>query len=90
MELFADLRYAGYFNGSHEHQCLLRYCFGDVIQDLDECVGLWYSHRIQPSKTASCPGGVPNELYYLPHRLTLETVDFKSNRLNWMLFLRLP
>ncbi|XP_029702524.1 G1/S-specific cyclin-E1-like isoform X1 [Takifugu rubripes] len=91
MELFADLRDAGYFNGSHEHQRLLRYCFGDVIQkDLDECVGLWNSHRIWPSKTASCPGGVPNELYYLPHRLTPETVDFKLNRLNWMLFLRLP
>jgi len=39
MELFADLRDAGYFNGSHEHQCLLRYCFGDVIQkDFEECV----------------------------------------------------
>lgn len=69
MELFADLRDAGYFNGSHEHQCLLRYCFGDVIQkDLDECVRLWNSHRIRPSRTASCPGGLPNELYYLPHR----------------------
>ncbi len=62
MELFADLREAGYFNGSHEHQCLLRYCFGDVIQkDLDECVRLWNSHRIRPSRTAACPGGVPNE-----------------------------
>ncbi|KAJ8002150.1 hypothetical protein DPEC_G00176830 [Dallia pectoralis] len=69
MELFADLRDAGYFNGSHEHQCLLRYCFGDVVQkDLDECVRLWNSHRIRPSRTAACPGGVPNELYYLPHR----------------------
>ncbi|KAL0160668.1 hypothetical protein M9458_044393, partial [Cirrhinus mrigala] len=61
MELFADLREAGYFNGSHEHQCLFRYCFGDVIQkDLDD-------HRIRRSRTAACPGGVPNELYYLPH-----------------------
>ncbi|XP_056880216.1 uncharacterized protein LOC130520538 [Takifugu flavidus] len=31
MELFADLRDAGYFNGSHEHQCLLRYCFGEGL-----------------------------------------------------------
>ena len=41
MELFADLRDAGYFNGSHEHQCLLRFCYGDVLQkDLVECVRL--------------------------------------------------
>ncbi|KAI3364868.1 hypothetical protein L3Q82_001053 [Scortum barcoo] len=47
MELFADLRDAGYFNGSHEHQCLLRYCFGDVIQkDLDECVRLEQSQDL--------------------------------------------
>ncbi|CAM4567542.1 unnamed protein product [Leuciscus chuanchicus] len=78
MELFADLRDAGYFNGSHEHQCLLRYCFGDVIQkDLDECVRLWNSHRIRPSRTAACPGGVPNELYYLPHRFGSRDCGFQ-------------
>ncbi|XP_030580627.1 uncharacterized protein LOC115776958 [Archocentrus centrarchus] len=78
MELFADLREAGYLNGSHEHQCLLRYCFGDVIQrDLDECMRLWNSHRIRPSRTASCPGGVPNELYYLPHRFGSRDCGFK-------------
>ncbi|XP_034047720.1 uncharacterized protein LOC117529127 [Thalassophryne amazonica] len=77
MELFADLRDAGYFNRSHEHQCLLRYCFGNVIQkDLDECVRLWNSHRIHPSRTASCPGGVPNELYYLPHRFCSRDCGF--------------
>lgn len=69
LELFADLRDAGHFNGSHEHQCLLRFCFTVIVQkDLDECVKLWNTHRIRPSRTASCPGGVPNELYYLPHR----------------------
>ncbi|XP_055051829.2 uncharacterized protein [Misgurnus anguillicaudatus] len=78
MELFADLREAGYFNGSHEHQCLLRYCFGDVIQkDLDECVRLWNSHRIRPSRTAACPGGMPNELYYLPHRFGSRDCGFQ-------------
>ncbi|XP_076602297.1 uncharacterized protein LOC143330033 [Chaetodon auriga] len=81
MELFADLRDAGYFNGSHEHQCLLRYCFGDVIQrDLDECVRLWNTHRIRPSRTASCPGGVPNELYYLPHRFGSRDCGFKTEQ----------
>ncbi|KAL1256565.1 hypothetical protein QQF64_012110 [Cirrhinus molitorella] len=78
MELFADLREAGYFNGSHEHQCLLRYRFGDIIQkDLDECVRLWNSHRIRPSRTAACPGGVPNELYYLPHRFGSRDCGFQ-------------
>ncbi|KAI9521602.1 hypothetical protein NQZ68_003756 [Dissostichus eleginoides] len=78
MELFADLRDAGYFNGSHEHQCLLRFCFIDVIQkDLDECVRLWNSHRIRPSRTASCPGGVPNELYHLPHRFGSRDCGFE-------------
>ncbi|TWW56044.1 hypothetical protein D4764_08G0000310 [Takifugu flavidus] len=68
VELFVDLRDAGFFNGGHEHECLLRYCFVDFVQkDLDEFVRLWNSHSIRPSKTASCPG-VPNELYYLPHR----------------------
>ncbi|KAK5619159.1 hypothetical protein CRENBAI_024064 [Crenichthys baileyi] len=72
-----DLRDAGYFNGSHEHQCLLRYCFADVIQrDLDECVRLWNNHSIRPSRTASCPGGVPNELYYLPHRFDSRDCGF--------------
>ncbi|KAL3992579.1 gamma-butyrobetaine dioxygenase [Sarotherodon galilaeus] len=61
-----------YRKGSHEHQCLLRFCFTDIVQkDLDECVKLWNTHRIRPSRTASCPGGVPNELYYLPHRLSV-------------------
>ncbi|TWW82012.1 hypothetical protein D4764_01G0018270 [Takifugu flavidus] len=77
MELFADLRDAGYFNGSHEHQCLLRYCFDVIQKDLDECVGLWNSHRIRPSRTASCPGGVPNELYYLPHRFDSRDCGFQ-------------
>ncbi|XP_055025013.2 uncharacterized protein [Misgurnus anguillicaudatus] len=69
MELFADLRDLGHFSGSHEDQCVLRYCFNEVIQrDLDECVELWNTHRIRPSRMASCPGGVPNELFHLPHR----------------------
>lgn len=29
---------------------------------------LWNKHRIRPSRLASCPGGIPNELYLLPHR----------------------
>ncbi|XP_039454839.1 uncharacterized protein LOC120433158 isoform X2 [Oreochromis aureus] len=69
LDLFGDLRDSGNFNGSHEHQCLLRFCFRGVLQkDLDECKDLWNKHRIRPSRLASCPGGIPNELYLLPHR----------------------
>ncbi|KAF3850691.1 hypothetical protein F7725_012463 [Dissostichus mawsoni] len=32
MDLFADLRDHGHFNGTHEHQCLLRFCFMTVLQ----------------------------------------------------------
>ncbi|XP_034082049.1 uncharacterized protein LOC117552581 [Gymnodraco acuticeps] len=55
MGLFADLRDHGHFNGTHEHQCLLRFCFMTVLQaDLVECVHLWNRHRIRPSRLASC------------------------------------
>ncbi|XP_019208015.1 uncharacterized protein LOC109197466 [Oreochromis niloticus] len=69
MDFFGDLRDSGNFNGSHERQCLLRFCFTGVLQkDLDECKDLWNKHRIRPSRLASCPGGIPNKLYLLPHR----------------------
>lgn len=45
------------------------FCFTEVLQkDLDDCVDLWNKHWIRPSRVASCPGGIPNELYLLPHR----------------------
>ncbi|TWW54927.1 hypothetical protein D4764_0229390 [Takifugu flavidus] len=90
MELFADLRDAGYFNGSHEHQCLLRYClvmsFRTWMSVLD-CGTVTGSgppkqHHVQEE----CP--MSSTTYHTG--LTPETVDFKLNRLNWMLFLRLP
>ncbi|GAA6098901.1 uncharacterized protein LOC125145715 [Tachysurus ichikawai] len=69
IELFGDLRNEGHFNGSIEHQCLLQFCFQNVLQeDLDEFVELWNKHRIRPFRLAMCPGGIQNELYHLPHR----------------------
>ncbi|MEQ2314765.1 hypothetical protein AMECASPLE_015472 [Ameca splendens] len=64
MDLFGDLRDSGNFSGSHEHQCLLRFCFSSVLQkDL-------MNAKTSGTNTghASCPRGVPNELYLLPHR----------------------
>ncbi|XP_039626079.1 uncharacterized protein LOC120539766 [Polypterus senegalus] len=69
MDLFEDLKDLGHFNGSHEHKCLLRFCFTDILQkDLEECKQLWNQHRIRPSRMSTCPPGIPNELYSLPHR----------------------
>ncbi|XP_061669985.1 uncharacterized protein LOC133497816 isoform X1 [Syngnathoides biaculeatus] len=91
MELFADLQEAGYFNGNHEHQCQLRYCFHDLIQeDLNECVRLWNSHRIRPSRTASCPGGIPNELHYQPHRFGSRDCGFKIKQTDLDIFPEAP
>ncbi|KAF3850673.1 hypothetical protein F7725_012445 [Dissostichus mawsoni] len=57
------------YRTTDEHQCLLRFCFMTVLQaDLVEWVHLWNRHRIRPSRLASCPGGIPNELYSLTHR----------------------
>ncbi|MEQ2247545.1 hypothetical protein ILYODFUR_010392 [Ilyodon furcidens] len=47
MDLFEDLRHSRNFSGSHEHQCLLRFCFTSVLQkDLAECKDHWSKHRI--------------------------------------------
>lgn len=80
INLFGDLRNDGHFNGSNEHQCLLQFCFQHILQaDLDECVELWNKHRIRPSRLAMCPGGVPNELYLLPHRSGSRDCGFPVN-----------
>jgi len=45
----------------------IRYCFTHVVQnDLSQFVSFWNSHRIRHSRGAGCPGGVPDELYFLP------------------------
>ncbi|XP_050934666.1 uncharacterized protein LOC108896342 [Lates calcarifer] len=75
MELFADLSDARYFNMSHEHQCLLIFALVMLFRRT------WcHSHRIRPSRAASCPGGVPNELYYLPHRFGSRDCGFKIEK----------
>lgn len=78
IDLFGDLQDAGHFNGSHELHCLLRFSFNNVLQkDLDECTELWNLHRIRPSRLAICPGGVPTELYSLPHRFGSRDCGFR-------------
>jgi len=49
------------------HVECIRYCFMDVIQDeLNNFLLFWNSHRIRHSAGAGCPGGVPDQLYFLP------------------------
>ncbi|XP_019218225.1 uncharacterized protein LOC109203261 [Oreochromis niloticus] len=89
MDFFGDLRDSGNFNGSHELQCLLRFCFTGVLQkDLDECKDLWNKHRIRPSRLASCPGGFQTNSISCLTDMVQETVDLLLRRGNWMRFPR--
>lgn len=46
----------------------VRYCFMDLLQhQLDIFKQNWNTHRIRPTSTALCPGGIPDELYFLPN-----------------------
>jgi len=45
----------------------LRFCFMKTIQDhLNDVRRQWNVHRIRPSAGATCPAGIPDELFYLP------------------------
>jgi len=68
LELFEGLLQTGAFDPSSvaETECI-RYCFMAIIQqDLDAVRQHWNTHRIRPSAGASCPAGIPDELFYLP------------------------
>ena len=39
-----------------------------VQEDLDAIRTHWNTHRIRPSAGATCPPGIPDELYYLPRQ----------------------
>ncbi|XP_061669986.1 uncharacterized protein LOC133497816 isoform X2 [Syngnathoides biaculeatus] len=60
------------------------------LEDLNECVRLWNSHRIRPSRTASCPGGIPNELHYQPHRFGSRDCGFKIKQTDLDIFPEAP
>lgn len=50
----------------HETDCL-RYCYMNVVQtELNDVRAQWNTHRIRPSVGATCPAGIPDELYFLP------------------------
>ncbi|XP_013411268.1 uncharacterized protein LOC106174310 [Lingula anatina] len=68
INLFEDLTEEGHFTvgNSLQIECL-RFCFMDLLRkDLQEAAVFWNTHRIRPSRYASCPAGIPDELYFLP------------------------
>jgi len=68
IDVFESLVSSGSFHpgNTHETDCL-RFCFMSLIQThLDNIRRQWNTHRIRPSAGATCPAGVPYELYYLP------------------------
>lgn len=45
---------------------LVRYCFMNLVQHhLNVFKHNWNTHRIRPTSTALCPGGIPDELYFI-------------------------
>ena len=76
MDLFSDLRDGHYFNGTHEHKCLVRYVFLGIFQkELDEHRELWNNHTIRPVRQSLCPSGKPETMYHLPHRFVYSTFN---------------
>ena len=74
MDLFSDLRERHYFDGTHEHKCLVRYVFLGIFQkELDEHRELWNNHTIRPVRQSLCPSGKPETMYHLPHRFVCST-----------------
>ena len=68
IDLFETLVSSGSFHpGNVRETDCLRFCFMSLVQqDLDAIRRQWNTHRIRPSAGATCPPGVPDELFYLP------------------------
>jgi len=69
MDLFDDLiSFNSYDPADDAHLAVAEFCFMHIIQkELQDFVTDWNSHRIRKTITSGCPGGIPNELYDLPH-----------------------
>lgn len=68
IELFESLVAAGVFKPGHAHQTdCMRFSFMSLVQeDLNFVRQLWNTHRIRSSHYATCPPGIPDELYFIP------------------------
>ncbi len=74
INLFQDLVNADMLDTSKDkHIECVRYCFMELIQsDLDRFKSFWNSHRIRQSVGAVCPGGIPEELYFINQPNTMQ------------------
>ncbi|XP_030612236.1 uncharacterized protein LOC115799291 [Archocentrus centrarchus] len=88
MDLFGDLRDFGTFNGSHEHQCLLRFCFSSVLQT-------WMNAKTSGTNTGSGQADLHHVLGEFQMNsiscltdMVQETVDLLLRRGNWMCSLK--
>ncbi|MEQ2277372.1 hypothetical protein XENORESO_001797, partial [Xenotaenia resolanae] len=89
MDLFGDLRDSGNFNGSHEHQRLLRFCFSSVLQkDLMNTKTSGTNTGSDHADLHHVLGGFQmNSISYLTD-MVQETVDLLLRRGNWMCSLK--
>ena len=64
---FKDMMDEGIFDSSISyHVEAIRFCYMGILQnELNETISLWNSHRIRPVRSAECPGGRPDVLYFL-------------------------
>jgi len=69
MDLFDDLISFGSYNPADALQlAVAEFCFLHIIQkELTSFQHDWNGHRIRRTSTSGCPGGIPNELFDLPH-----------------------
>ena len=55
-----------WMNSFQNRDCLCL-CFMHIIQrELNTLVHEWNTHRVRPSRNCSLPGGIPDELFFLP------------------------
>ncbi len=44
------------------------YVYVDLIErELSEFLTTWNTHKMRKTRSANCPGGIPEDLFYLPH-----------------------
>ena len=44
-----------------------------LTRDINEFVEQWNSHRIRPTTYASCPGGIPDDMFQMPEYYGMPT-----------------
>ena len=49
------------------HVLTVSFCFMHLVQkSLNEVKNEWNAHRIRPSRNTNVPGGIPDQLFFVP------------------------